>query len=105
MMVAFIPVAIVFILGGVAIHAENGGNKSPIPDWVTVTTIISLIGWMFYRALIARPRCPACKSKDTKQQGDYHEKQEDSKNPEIWRCYHCSPCDVKLLVPGLSLHG
>jgi len=105
MMVAFLIGALVFLFGGICIHAENRGEQSPIPVWLIVSTMVLLMGWMLYRALWARPRCPFCRCGDISRQADYAEELEGLKNSQNWRRYRCACCKEEFLVPGLSLDG
>jgi hypothetical protein len=105
MIVAFILGALVFFFGGISIYAEKHGDKSPIPTWLIVSTIVMLIGWMLYRALLARPRCPFCRCGDTKPLSDYSEEIQGAMNPQNWRRYRCTSCAGEFLIPGLSLDG
>ena len=105
MIVAFLLGALVFTFGGVSIYAEKHGDENPIPAWLIVSMIVALIGWMLYRALLARPHCPSCRCKDTQRMADYSEEVKGAKNPENWRRYRCASCGDEFLIPGLSLDG
>lgn len=105
MIVAFLIVAIGFILVAVTLHYEKRGDISPIPDWLILTVMLSLIVWMLYRALLTRPKCPNCKSGRTNRLDDYIEDIQGAKNPANWRRYQCSSCNSEFLVPELSLEG
>lgn len=105
MIVGFLLVVLVFVFGGVSIYAENEAGESPIPGWLIIANIGALIGWMLYRALLARPRCPFCKCCDTERIGDYNGQIQGSTISQNWRRYRCASCDDDFVVPGFNLES
>ncbi|MEM7602263.1 MAG: hypothetical protein AAF357_12710 [Verrucomicrobiota bacterium] len=102
MIVTFLLGGAIFVLSGISIHAENGGRESPIPGWIIISNFAILVGWMLYRAILARPRCPSCGCRDTKRLADYMGQINGSASQQNWRRYRCDSCADEFVIPGLG---
>lgn len=98
-------VGLVFLFGGISIHFENQSEESPIPGWVIVSLIVLFFGWFFYRALLARPRCPECRSRDVEFRSDFNADLDGSGTLQQWRRFRCRSCEKEFLLPGMGSDG
>lgn len=103
MIAGFLIAAAAFAAGGISIRAEMQGHDTGIAGWIAPAMIAMLIGWFFFRALLARPRCPTCKVRAIHQR-DLLEEIPGSRSPQASREFRCPRCGVTL-IPGLDAEG
>ena len=108
MAMAFALGGLVMILGTVAIFLQERGGPSTLLTtlyWVIPILMLVVMGWMLYRALLARPRCPECRGREVLRRADYFEPGEWPEQRTSWRRYRCDSCGEDFVIPSISFRG